>query len=350
LFDVAQNRSIRYPLPEGDIRDETAKAMIAAVQPGIGKLANGIAPMFQVLPGYPVSVDPAKFSTMTAYLHDLATLQASIRTIRALPRSERMADARQLADQYITANTTLPIAIAVVRVLREAVVKPPDWAVVLEYISKLPPEILNEAEFREHRAFALGKSGDVKASIAELEALIETFGPSPERLGLLGGRFKSRINQMTTEADVYAMRNNAISAYERGMKLDLNEYYCSSNLPRLYRERNETGDARKADLVLSQVMIACDRGVERQASDEWLRATLLTAAFDAGDAEKAEALTDDVKKIGAVPYKLEGIIEDLAKSAKQVADPTQRARFDSIVARLRASLDSGDTAPNPTTV
>jgi hypothetical protein len=110
---------------------------------------------------------------------------------------------------------------------------------------------------------------------------------------------------MTTEADVYAMRGNAILAYERGMNLDLNEYYCSSNLPQLYRARNETGDARKADLVLSQVMMACDRGLERGASDEWLRPTLLTAAFDAGDADKAEALTDDVEKIGVVPYKLE---------------------------------------------
>lgn len=340
LFDVAQNRSLRYPLPEGDILDETAAAIIAAIQPGIPKLAKGVAPMFQVLDGYPGRVDATKASTMKTYLRDLAQLQGAIRAIRAQPQSERMADARLLADQYITPATTLPVAIAVVRALREAVVETPDWNVVLDYIGKLPPEISDEAEFREQRAFALAKSGNAKAAIAELEALIEVFGPSPERLGLLGGRFKSRIDEMTTEVAIRSMRNNAITAYERGMNLDLNEYYCSSNLPRLYRARNEAGDARKAELVLSQVLMACERGLERGASDEWLRPTLLTAAFDAGDAEKAEMLADDVTKIGAVPYKLETIIDDLAASAKQVSDPALRTRFDAIVARLRASQEA----------
>ena len=176
------------------------------------------------------------------------------------------------------------------------------------------------------------------------------FGPSPERLGLLGGRFKSRMKEMTAATDVSEMRDNAITAYERGMNLDLNEFYCSSNLPRLYRARNQDGDARKADLVLSQVLVACERSLQQEASDEWLRPTLLGAAFDERDIEKAEALADGVTKIGAVPYKLETLIDDLTMSAGQVADPALRPRFDAIVARLRASQETSTTPAKLATV
>ena len=35
---------------------------------------------------------------------------------------------------------------------------------------------------------------------------------------------------------------HAIEAYQQGMMLDLNAYYCSGNLPSLLRERGEDGD------------------------------------------------------------------------------------------------------------
>jgi hypothetical protein len=42
--------------------------------------------------------------------------------------------------------------------------------------------------------------------------------------------------------------NKSIQSYERGMELDLNDYYCSSNLPRLYRQRNRKGDDERGNL------------------------------------------------------------------------------------------------------
>ena len=77
------------------------------------------------------------------------------------------------------------------------------------------------------------------------------------------------------------------------MDLDLNDYYCSSNLPRLYRQRNRKGDEERAQSVLAIVIAACDRAKRRGNTDEWLRPTLLGAAFDAGNADKFAAHADE---------------------------------------------------------
>lgn len=130
--------------------------------------------------------------------------------------------------------------------------------------------------------------------------------------------------------------NKSIESYERGMDLDLNEYYCSSNLPRLYRERGRKGDAERAQSVLIMVIAACERAKRRGMSDEWLRPTLLVAAVDAGDAEKAEELYDYVAEEGPARWKLDSIVHDLEKSAALIEDPARRERLDAVVAKLKA--------------
>jgi hypothetical protein len=86
-------------------------------------------------------------------------------------------------------------------------------------------------EIRETYAFALDNSGSVTEAIAKLEELLALSGPTPERLGLLGGRYK-RLFMNAKDEDKAELLDRAIGAYQRGMELDLNQYYCSSNLPR----------------------------------------------------------------------------------------------------------------------
>jgi hypothetical protein len=286
IFDVAQMRTVRYPLPEGNIEATTAEVIKNAIEVPIARLINGSSPMFDAIAGYPSKVDPSAASTMQAYLHELANLQGSIRAIRALSPPQRMAQAKLLVARYGQPPITTPVAIALVRALRESVANREDWDVVLTFIGGLPEDLGTEAEFREQRAFALSNAGRYLESITELEAVIERFGPSPERLGLLGGRYRRLAENTADRPEQERLRGLAIAAYERGMYLDLNEYYCSCNLPRLYRARNEEGDEKRAQSVLSQVIMACERTLARGASDEWLRPTLLTAAFDAGDADR----------------------------------------------------------------
>jgi hypothetical protein len=345
LFDIAQMRTVRYPLPEGNIEPATAEAIQNAIAGPIARLVSGSSPIFDAIAGYPGEVDPAKALTMQAYMRDLADLQGSIRAIRALPPPQRIVQVKLLVDKHAQPPITTPVAIALVRALRESAVNPEDWNVVLEFIDSLPQALATEAEFREQRAFALSNAGDYLAAIAELEALIERFGPSPERLGLLGGRYKRLAEKATDKSERERLRGFAIAAYERGMYLNLNEYYCSSNLPRLYRARNGEKDDKRAQSVLSQVMMACEQALARGVSDEWLRPTLLTAAFDAGDPDKAEEIAKELDLANSTPYRAQRFIDDLAMSAGLIVDQKRKrkkARLDALVEKLRATLGTID--------
>src|SRR5882757_10241280 len=57
LFDVVRMRTIRYPLLEGNITDETANAFQTAIKDKISLRRDGISPMHQSIPGYPSNVD-----------------------------------------------------------------------------------------------------------------------------------------------------------------------------------------------------------------------------------------------------------------------------------------------------
>ena len=60
LFDVVQMRTVRYPLPEGNITEATAAAFQAAIKDHIKSLCVGISPMHQSIPGYPIQCRSAQ--------------------------------------------------------------------------------------------------------------------------------------------------------------------------------------------------------------------------------------------------------------------------------------------------
>ncbi|WP_168788296.1 hypothetical protein [Paraburkholderia aromaticivorans] len=111
------------------------------------------------------------------------------------------------------------------------------------------------------------------------------------------------------------------------MDLDLNEYYCSSNLARLYRERNGDGDLKRAHSASVLASAACDRTFRRGVTDEWLRPTWLALAFDDGDADLAEDLAKKVAKEDVTRWKIKSVPCDLRVSTRLVADDARRARL-----------------------
>src|SRR5271166_3178302 len=64
LFDIAQMRTIRYPLADGSIDGATAQAISAAIRAPIEALARGDSPVFQSIKGYPTNPDPRAASIM----------------------------------------------------------------------------------------------------------------------------------------------------------------------------------------------------------------------------------------------------------------------------------------------
>jgi hypothetical protein len=337
LFDVVQVRTIRYPLAEGNVVETTVSAFRAAIKDEIRSLCDGISPMHQSIPGYPSSVDPRRATTMRGQLVELALFQTKVRTVRAAPRGERMRKAQELIANDGNPPATYPIALALILLLRDCANTGADWSVVLDFVCQLPDRFSNEPEVLENRAFAASQAGNDARAIAELQTLIDAIGPTPERLGLLGGRYKRQAELATASpADRLECLNAAIHSYEQGMELDLNEYYCSSNLPRLYRQRGQPGDDDRAQNVLRLVIAACERARRRGVADEWLRPTLLGAAFDAGDADKADQLVTDVIAEGAARWKVDATLNDLEVSLAHVADAARRSRLFAVINRLKA--------------
>lgn len=338
LFDVVQMRTIRYPLAEGSITEATAAAFQTAIEDHIKSLCVGISPMHQSIPGYPSNVDPRKATTTRDQMAELAAFQTEVRAVRAAPPKERMQRAQDLIARKGNPPATYPMALALLMLLRDSASTAANWTVVLDFVCKLPPRFADEPEIQENRAFAAAQTGNDVQAIAELETLIDLIGPTPERLGLLGGRYKRLANAAAaSEAEQRQALDKAIAYYEQGMELDLNAYYCSSNLPRLYRKRAKPGDDERAQTVLRLAIAACERAKRLQVADEWVRPTLLGAAFDLGDPDKAEELADAVIAEGAPKWKVNSVLHDLEDSTVQVSDTAKRARLSAVIDRIKVA-------------
>jgi tetratricopeptide (TPR) repeat protein len=338
LFDVVQMRTIRYPLAEGSITEATAAAFQTAIEDHIKSLCVGISPMHQSIPGYPSNVDPRKATTTRDQMAELAAFQTEVRAVRAAPPKERMQRAQDLIARKGNPPATYPMALALLMLLRDSASTAANWTVVLDFVRKLPPRFADEPEIQENRAFAAAQTGNDVQAIAELETLIDLIGPTPERLGLLGGRYKRLANAAAaSEAEQRQALDKAIAYYEQGMELDLNAYYCSSNLPRLYRKRAKPGDDERAQTVVRLAIAACERAKRLQVADEWVRPTLLGAAFDLGDPDKAEELADAVIAEGAPKWKVNSVLHDLEDSTVQVSDTAKRARLSAVIDRIKVA-------------
>src|SRR5262249_50508774 len=155
-------------------------------------------------------------------------------------------------------------------------------------------EMRASADVVEIETLARAKSGELAEAVAALETLIARAGPTSEREGLLGGRYKTLYETATHRLEQGQYPAKAIQHYERGLMLDLTDFYPATTLPRLYRARGRKGDDDRAQGVAQVVYYACRRAQERDQHHPWVRQTLLGAAFDAGDLAAAESLYDDI--------------------------------------------------------
>lgn len=339
LFDVNQMRRLTYPLPEGRITDDTAEKVRGALRDGARKLVAGTSPMYEALPGFPEQVSPDRASSIQDYLRRLAAFQARLREVRLTPdEGERRRRALELAASQEQGPLSPSVAVELALLLRDCA----GWADTLQYIEALPAEHRELTAIEELRCLALSSSSnkDHLKAIAGLEALVQLRGDTSERQGLLGGRYKKLAAESRAANPALYRRylDQAIEHYERGMGLDLNDYYPISNLPRLYRERGEDGDPEKAAFAGRLARIACERAKALRPGDEWARQTLLGLAFDEGDVATAGACVKEVEREGPARWKLETTLADLERSVGQQKDPQVRQGLSGLLERLRSSL------------
>jgi hypothetical protein len=125
------------------------------------------------------------------------------------------------------------------------------------------------------------------------------------------------------------------------MYLDLNDYYPSSNLPRLYRRRERPGDERRALEAATVAITACRVSLAENPDDPWARPTLLGAAYDRGDLVEAQELVEQISLEGAAAWHLNTTIADLQESAELHQDPAVSTGLHTLLVSLRG-LASGE--------
>ena len=268
--------------------------------------------MFEAVPGYPGLVDQARVAAFEGLVDALSAYQRDVMAIKTAPSGERR---RQLTRAVLAEYGPRPalrqtVVVELIGLVRDHV----GAEETLRYIRSLPEYLRRHTPVIEQEQIALARMEDLPGAAAALENLIKRVGPSADRCGILGGRYKRLMREATTPGEREHYLERAIAASQRGMDEDLNDYYPSSNLPRLYRLRNATGDEQRAVEVATVVMAACRRALARNPDDEWVLLTLLGAAFDRGDAEEAQPLVTKVRLRNPAGFHLGSTVSDLRMS------------------------------------
>lgn len=327
-FDLNQIRQLRYPLPEGDITDNTAKAVRETLKEKIPAMINGTTPVFESIPGFPATVNINSVASFRKYVDELSKFLAELRKIRLLPKDQRANPSTQLTEKYKKIASLSPsISREIIYLLRDNT----DWERVVAFIDSLPDAIKSTPLVQEQRCLAQSKNGKHLEAIAALNELISRFGDTSERRGLIGGRYKKLFRESKDPQHL----NNSINAYEQGMQLDLNDYYPTCNLARLYRTRSRKGDEEKARIAASVTVFACERARKLNPTDEWLLPTLLAAAFDSGNIEKSQELYDEMSTSGVQPFKLDSTIPDLENAIELQKDQDIINQLNEILAAIK---------------
>jgi tetratricopeptide (TPR) repeat protein len=311
VFDIDQMRRISYPNATERIDDSAAQKIIDSLTRGIPHAAESESPPQLIRSRYP---DPTqqqrRAQELAETLDEIETLYQEMQSILERPETER----KQAAANFIRKHPAEQVhsaylASMILPFVRDAL---EDWQKTIAYIDSLPEAIRNSSFVQEQHALASSKDGDHHGAISELRKLINLAGPTPERLGLLGGRYKKLYRESVEAGKPHRpYLDKAISNYEAGMQLDLNEYYCSCNLPALYRNRNEEGDQDRAIAVAAAARLACERARLRGSNDPWLPPTLLGLAFSEGNLAAAETLSLEVARKTGINWHLDTTLSDL---------------------------------------
>lgn len=339
LFDVDQMRRITFPLPEGTITEETAAAIKAALMAGIPALAEGRTPPFASISGFPGPFDLQRTQTFQTLAKRLSEFQAEVTAVRRTVDRNACGDAaRALAQRYAGEAAVHPsVAMELLYLLRDCA----GWREMLSFAEQMPPSLRDLPVVREQRYLAQSKIGSHLEAVGALEELIRALGATSEREGLVGGRYKKLYDEAVRPGDAQTAReylNRAIEHYDRGMRLDLNDYYPSSNLPRLLRSRARSEDEERAAAAVQVARIACERALQRNPKDDWALLTLLGVAFDAGDVEAATRLYERIADDGPPAWKLKTTLADLRLSIRLQQDPERRQALAAILKNLEALL------------
>lgn len=351
VFDLGQMRRVSYPLVEGAVTEASAAQIASVLTSDIRKMINGTSPVFEAVPAFP-NVEGNEewvkaFADEVKELSEWSERKAGISAIS--DKDVRKPRALELRDELLgQAAISDGVWLEMLPFLRDAT---SDWQVVLDWIAAMPDHLRARPAVEEQRLLAQAKlkTMDLEERVGALKSLVERYGPSSERLGLLGGRHKDlydrvckalRESQDPAEKKKLESRaaqhlDDAIDAYRAGMLCDLNDYYPASNLPGLLKIRGEPGDEELARSAAGVTALACQRAKALGKKDPWLNPTLLLAAFQAGHVPLAISLVKQIRRDGAAAWQLDSVLRDLARTVDHTEDAETQKGLRDIIDQLQ---------------
>lgn len=345
LFDIDQFTTVRYPLPDGRVSDTDAAVIRAKVTEAIATLGASRTPWYEYVDDPQRGWSGGDQTVFRKEAARLSAFQADLQAIRLEPDADERKHQIREKMETMKGTPALKLPHAVIEMIVHIRDQLGDWQALLDFIAELDPVIRDLPFVEEQRLLAVAKTGDHATAIAHMERLVALRGATPERLGIIGGRYKrlwrdartARQEAGATRPSVEERRYlmQALDNYERGMMLDFNEYYCSCNVPPLLLARGKPGDAERARMIDHLVVAACNRAIDRGEDDAWTRPTLLGAAFRAGDEDVSSDLIDRIAMDGTATWKLDATIEDMEGLITTVDDNAQSEILQGILAQLR---------------
>lgn len=350
LFDVDQFTTVRYRITDGTVPDDQAEVIRQKVAGHVGKLRASRTPWHEFVSK---SLAPGANTVFHQQALLLSEFQASLRAVRLEPNRERRRELIKQRMDDVEGSPVLQLPQAAIELVMHSRDLLGDMAAVVSLIDSLEPDIRNLPVLQEQRLLAIGKQNDgerAHQAAAALVALIETHGETPERWGLLGGRYKTLWRKARSERNSSGnafptaveteMLSKAIEAYETGMRLDLNEFYCSSNMALLLTARGENEDFKRAPWIDRLVVAACERAIALGDTNSWIRPTLLGAAFRSGDQDEAKMWLRKVAEQGVVHWKIDTTLQDLRDYLEFIPEGGGKAAMMNVVAQLVSLLEN----------
>ena len=356
VFDLRQIRRLTFPLEHQTVDSEKGLAIKETLAAGFDSMNSSNSPVLDVIPGLPTidSVagksgenksqifDEARAVEFRDKMDNLRSLQADMAVVHRMRtdsddyREEKRNAAVALAGQILQGQRLMPsVYIEVMLMLRDCGC----WENVVSFIDQeMPQDLRQNPMVTEQRLLALSHTDSQKKAVAHLEILIDQHGPSSERYGILGGRYKRLYQAANKDGDdVQAAKflNKSIEAYQKGMMQDLNDYYPACNLPFLLRQRKDPGDTELAKFASLLAVKGCERAIELGIANEWVPATLLTCAFASEDIVEAKRWTEAVTNDNQAEWKLKSTLETIGGQIALVSDQDLAMQLKQLLDNLR---------------
>jgi len=304
LFDLKQITQVRYPLNSTSPSVADYKEIQSVLVNAIPKFANSNGPVYELVNAID-EPDAAK-----SQLRESSSVLYAFNTELSAARLKAESGDKALLRGMCSSKYLRQLPGFAVKELIDAVRENLNWSRLVSVVDSLPESIRLDAHFQEQKALGLSMGGKLPEAVAILQQVIARDGKSCVRLGNLGGMYR-HLAAGTNKKDQIRYMQSAIEAFENGMYLDLNDYYCSHKLLIMLARRNRSSDSTKATKVSTMLQASCHRAKNADVRDEWLYPTLLIHAFYARDTTRAREYADYVLGMPWSNWKLMGLLSDL---------------------------------------